>query len=439
MTQTKIPATHDERSGEPPRFRCAALAGALLLLTACQHAVREQPVDAKARIARILRDTPLVDGHNDLLIHYHACREGCPRGLDAYDIGDHVSGHTDIPRWQQGMVGAQLLNSGYIESERDLAGTLKGFAFTRAMVARYSDRMAMARTSADVRAVHATGKIAILLALEDPDRLGTDEATIRQLAAEGLRSDILAYEEPSSLADGHAGPMKFGGLSPLGSQVVRWMQRHGILVDLSHASADTARDVLDQSIAPLIFSHSSAAALCDVSRNVPDDVLRRMRGNDGIVMVSFVPEFTSRAYSDWYDAGSVYATQVLKRYNGDRAATKPFMDVWEQAHPAPPVTVADVADHVEHVRDVAGIDHVGLGSDFDGIEYTVNGLEDVSKFTNLFEELARRGWSDADLRKVAGENFLRVLNAADAVRDALLPTSQPADSAPRPKPVSADH
>ncbi|MGA9335810.1 MAG: membrane dipeptidase, partial [Rudaea sp.] len=219
----------------------------------------------------------------------------------------------------------------------------------------------------------------------------------------------------------------------------RWMQRHGILVDLSHASADTARDVLDQSIAPLIFSHSSAAALCDVSRNVPDDVLRRMRGNGGIVMVSFVPEFTSKAYSDWYDAGSVYATQVLKRYNGDRAATKPFMDAWEQAHPAPPVTVADVADHVEHVRDVAGIDHVGLGSDFDGIEYTVNGLEDVSKFTNLFEELARRGWSDADLRKVAGENFLRVLNAADAVRDALLPTSQPADSAPRPKPVSADH
>jgi membrane dipeptidase len=418
VTHIQIPNAHDERRAGPRALCYTAIACALLLLTACQHAVRQQPVDVNARVARLLRETPLVDGHNDLHIHYHACREGCPRSFDAYDIGGHVSGQTDIPRWQQGRVGAQLLNSGYLESERDLAGTLKGFAFTRAMADRYSDRVTMARTSADIRRIHATGKLAIVLALEDPDRLGTDEATIRHLAAEGLRSDILAYSEPSELADGHAGPAKFGGLSPLGSKVVRWMQQNGILVDLSHASADTMRDVLDQAIAPVIFSHSSAAALCDVSRNVPDNVLRRMRGNGGIVMVSFVPEFTSKAFSDWYDAGRVYATQLLEQYKGDRAKAKPLMDAWEKTNPAPVVTVAEVANHVEHVREVAGIDHVGIGSDFDGIDYTVSGLEDVSKFPSLLEELARRGWSDADLRKLAGENFLRVLDTADAVRDA---------------------
>lgn len=368
-----------------------------------------------ARVERVLQQTPLVDGHNDLNIHYHACRDGCPRGYDAYDIGAKVAGHSDLPRWKQGGVGAQLLNSGWIESEPGVEGTLKGFAFVREMAARYPDRVAMARTSDEVRAIHRTGRLAILIALEHPDRIGVDEETVKRLAAEGLRSDILAYDEPSVLADGHAGPAKFGGLSPLGKKVARWMQENGILVDLSHASVDTMRDVLDQAIAPVIFSHSSAAALCDVSRNVPDDVLRRLTANGGVVMVSFVPEFTSKVFSDWYDAGGVFAMGVLEKNGGNREKSRPAMDAWEKANPQPAVTVADVADHIEHVRDVAGIDHVGFGSDFDGIDFTVTELEDVSKFPNLVKELARRGWSDADLRKVAGENFLRVLDEADAV------------------------
>ena len=368
-----------------------------------------------ARVVRVLQQTPLVDGHNDLHIHYHACRKGCPRGYDDYDISKSVSGHTDLKRWKQGGVGAQLLNSGWLESEPGIVGTLKGFAFTREMATRYPDRVAMARTSAEIRAIHRSGRLALLIALENPDRISVDEATIKRLAAEGLRSDILAYDEPTALADGHAGPAKFGGLSPQGEQTVRWMQQNGILVDLSHASADTARDVLDLAIAPVIFSHSSAAALCDVSRNVPDDVLRRVTANGGIVMVSFVPEFTSKAFSDWYDAGGVFAMGVLKENGGDRAKAKGALDAWENEHPQPAVTVADVANHIEHVRDVAGIDHVGFGSDFDGIDFTVTGLEDVSKFPNLLKELARRGWSDTDLRKVAGENFLRVLDQADAV------------------------
>ncbi|MGB4859761.1 MAG: dipeptidase [Dokdonella sp.] len=400
-----------------PRFVRFALAGmAVLALVAC--AARPPASDADSvdkRVSRVLQQTPLVDGHNDLNIRYHNCRDGCPRGYDAYDIGATVAGHTDLPRWKQGGVGAQLLNSGWMASEPGIDGTLKGFAFVREMAARYPDRVAMGRTSDDVRAIHRSGRLAILIALEHPDRIGVDEATIKRLAAAGLRSDILAYDEPSVLADGHAGPVKYNGLSPLGRKVARWMQQNGILVDLSHASTDTMRDVLDQAIAPVIFSHSSAAALCDVSRNVPDDVLRRLTANGGVVMVSFVPEFTSKAFSDWYDAGGVFATGVLEKNGGNREAARVELDAWEKANPQPAVTVTDVANHVEHVREVAGIDHVGFGSDFDGIDFTVTGLEDVSKFPNLLEELARRGWSDADLRKVAGENFLRVLDAADAV------------------------
>lgn len=406
-------------SGKPAISRVVRVGTTCLIVLALAACARNPPASyaesIEARVARVLQQTPLVDGHNDLRLKYNACREGCPRGYNAYDIGTTVSGHTDLPRWKQGGVGAQLLNSGWMGSEPGLEGTLKGFAFTREMAARYPNRVAIARTSDEIRAIHSSGRLAILIALESPDRISVDEATIKRLAAEGLRSDILAYDEPSALADGHAGPAKFGGLSSQGEQTVRWMQENGILVDLSHASADTARDVLDLAIAPVIFSHSSAAALCAVSRNVPDDVLRRLTANGGIVMVSFVPEFASKAFSDWYDAGSVFAMGVLKEKGDDPEKTGAALDAWERANPQPPVTVADVANHIEHVRDVAGIDHVGFGSDFDGIDFTVNGLEDVSKFPNLLKELARRGWSDADLRKVAGENFLRVLDEADAV------------------------
>ncbi len=398
--------------------RLPVLTALIIALSAC-HGVspRSDAEAAQARVAKILRDTPMVDGHNDLIIHYRDC-EDCPRGLDAYDISGNVKGHTDLARWKKGGLGAQLLNSGWIESEPDLAGTLKGFAFTREMVARYPDRLVLARTSTEIRAAQASGRLAIVLALENQNRLGDDEASVKRLAAEGLRSNLLAYDEPSAWADGHAGPMTHGGLSPRGSAMVRWMQHNGILVDLSHAAADTMRDVLDQSIAPIIFSHSSAAALCDVSRNVPDDVLLRMRKNGGIVMVTFVPQFLRKDFSEWHDRGDARWSDLMKQNNDDQARVGPLMDAWEKENPKPSVTLADVADHIEHVRTVAGIDYVGIGSDFDGIDFTPTGLEDVSTFPGLLEELARRGWSDGDLRKLAGENFLRVLDHADAVRDA---------------------
>lgn len=373
---------------------------------------------------RLLGESTLIDGHNDLMRHYHACKDHCPRGPEAYDISSRTTGHTDIPRWRQGRLSAQLLNAGGADEDEDkptLEGSLKGLAFVRNLVALHPDDLALARNSQQVRSAGKSGRIAILLSLEHPGRLGADENTVKQLAEAGLRANILAYSGPTDLADGHEGPATHGGLSPLGRDMVRWMQRHGILVDLSHSSADTARDVLEIATAPVIFSHSSAAALCDVSRNVPDDVLRRMPLNGGIVMVSFVPEFTSPRFADWQARGDVYWESLLKRYGGDRARVDPEMERWERENPKPRVSVADVADHVEHVRRVAGIDHVGIGGDYDGIANTIQGLEDVSGYPRLFMELARRGWSDADLRKLAGENFLRVLDAADAARDGGIP------------------
>ncbi len=367
----------------------------------------------EARIARLLKAQPLVDSHNDLIINYHFCGKPCPRGVDAYDIGAGAQGETDIARWRQGGVGGQLLNAGWIAKEPGLDGTLKGLAFVRSLAARYPKDLAIAGTAAEVRALHADGRIALVLALENPGRLGTDEATVKQLAAAGVRANILAYDEPTDFADGHAGPVKHDGLSPAGVTMVGWMERYGVLVDLSHASAATARDVLDIARAPVIFSHSNAAALADVPRNVPDDVLRRLPANGGVVMVGFVPYFTTIAFDQWMKRGDTAWETLLAENGGDQSKAGPGMEVWERDNPKPPVTVADVADHIEHIRKVAGIDHVGLGADFDGIAFNVTGLEDVSSYPRLLKELARRGWSDADLAKLAGGNFLRVLSAAD--------------------------
>lgn len=391
-----------------------------LLLSALPAAARvgsTMPVDPlEVRMQALLQGVPLVDGHNDLMVHFHGCRDGCPRGLDGYAIERGAKGQTDIARWRLGGVGAQLLNAGWTDNDAPtLEGTLQGFAFARALVARHADQLVLARTSADIRAAHAAGRIAIVLSLEHAERLGRDEATVRRLAAEGLRANILAYDAPTDDADGHAGPARHGGLSPLGREMVGWMQANGILVDLSHASAETARDVLDIATAPVIFSHSNAAALCPVSRNVPDDVLRRVRANGGIVMATFVPEFVDPVFADWYERGDAHWTALMREHGRDRAKVAAPMAAWERDNPMPARPgLAAVADHVEHIRDVAGIDHVGIGGDFDGIDYTVRGLEDVSAYPRLFAELSRRGWSDADLRKLAGGNFLRVLDAADA-------------------------
>lgn len=397
----------------------------VLLLAACtstQHGVSTPAPAAtpEARVARLLREHPLVDGHNDLMGHYHACGKACPRGLEDYDIRAGASGETDLARWRAGGVGAQLLNAGWREDAPGLEGTLNGLAFARALVARHPGDLALAMSAADVRRQHAQGRIAILLALEDPRRLGRDEATVRRLAREGVRANVLAYSGPTAFADGHAGPATHGGLSAEGVDMVGWMERAGMLVDLSHASAETARDVLDVARLPVIFSHSNAAALAAVPRNVPDEVLRRLPANGGVVMVGFVPYFASKSFSDWMVRGDAHWESLLRQHGGDREKAGKDMAGWERANPPPRVGIADIADHIDHIRNVAGVDHVGIGADFDGVAFNVEGLEDVSRYPQLLVELARRGWRDEQLAKLAGGNFLRVLETADRARSALL-------------------
>jgi membrane dipeptidase len=363
------------------------------------------------RVARLLREAPLIDGHNDVMMNFVTCGNACPKRLDEYDLSSFTKGHSDLRRWKAGGVSGQFLNAGWVPGQNSLRDTLRGFDLVRSVANRFPDRVAIARSSADIRRIHASHRLALLLALEDAERLGTNEATVRSLAEAGLQYDVLAYSGPTALADGHAGPVKFGGLSPLGKLMVAWMQRNGVLVDLSHASSDTARDVLDQSIAPVLFSHSSAASICNVSRNVPDDVLRRLPENGGLVMVSFVPQFTTQAFADWFSTRASYIEEMNQKTPLESEREEKLAK-WQRDHKPPPVEIEDVIAHIQHIRAVAGVDHVGLGGDFDGISFTIEGLNDVSTYPVLLEGLVARGWTDQDLKKLMGGNMMRVMDAA---------------------------
>lgn len=377
----------------------AALSGAVLARTA-------EPSPNPA--------TPIVDGHNDLFIHYMDCK-ACPRDFTSYDISKATDGDTDIPRLRKGQIGAVLLN--VFHSGRTTKDTLESFDFLRRLVARYSADLEIANTANDVVRIHQSGRIAIIPTIEGANRLENSPMMVRTLHRLGLRAVTLAYST-NDLADGSDDKPRHNGLSELGRAIVQEMQRTGVLVDLAHVSKETMHDVLDVSIAPVIFSHSSARALVDVPRNVPDDVLRRLPSNGGIVMVSFVPYFTSRKHAEWLAAqdrlSSELADGVKTGALSETEADKRWAS-WPNANPEPVVTVPEVADHIDHVRRVAGIDHVGLGSDFDGISHKIKGLEDVSMFPRLLEELRRRGWTEGDLDKLKGGNFLRVMRTAEKV------------------------
>ena len=404
-----------------PRARLIAAALVVIASSAqAPPAAAQQPAPSAADIARArraLRATPLTDGHNDLpwRIRRDPAR---PRDVEAYDLRRPTPGHTDIARLRRGMVGAQFW-SVYIPGDVRDSGyarmQLEQIDIARRVVARYPEAFELATTEAGVRRAVRRGRIASLLGMEGGHAIENSLGALRAYYDLGVRYMTLTHNVTLDWADAAVDTQRHDGLAPFGEEVVREMNRLGMLVDLSHVSPATMSDALNVTQAPVIFSHSSARALCDVPRNVPDSILARLPRNGGVVMITFVPQFISPAVAAHAEAAQRHAAIVASRLANDAAGVEREMTAWLAANPAPRATLSQVADHIEHVRRVAGVDHVGIGSDFDGIDATIQGLEDVATFPALFAELARRGWSEGDLRKLAGENVLRALARAEAV------------------------
>jgi membrane dipeptidase len=357
--------------------------------TAAASLPAQAPSAADQRTAeRALRAAPIFDGHNDLpwVIRTDSIARMDPA---LYDLRTRTRGHTDIPRLRAGRVGAQFW-SVYIPGDYADSGyarvQLEQIDIARRVIDRYPDVFELARTAADVSRIQRRGRIASFLGMEGGHAIENSLGALRTYREMGVAYMTLTHNVTTDWADAGNDTARHGGLTPFGREVVREMNRLGMLVDLSHASDAVMSNALDETAAPVIFSHSSARALTDVRRNVPDSILRRLPANGGVVMVTFVPGFVSQEVAD----------------HGDRPNR-------------PRATLVQVADHIEHIRRVAGLAHVGIGGDFDGISTVPVGLEDVSTYPALFAELARRGWSERELRMLSAENILRVMRQAEAV------------------------
>ena len=365
------------------------------------------------RAAQLLSEVPLLDGHNDLP---WALRDaGC--GLDGADLSQPVSfTHTDLPRLAAGGVGAQFWSvyvPATLAGEAAVAATLEQIDLVQRMISSYPDQLELALTAEDVQRIFAAGRVASLLGAEGGHSIASSMGVLRALYALGVRYLTLTHNANVAWADSATDEPAAGGLTEFGRAVVREMQRLGMLADLSHVSPATMSDTLDIAEAPVIFSHSSARALCEHPRNVPDDILARLPGNGGVCMVTFVSSFVSPECWAWERD----LTAELERRGADPWELPVRGRVRRElvaARPLPRATLAQVADHIEHIRDVAGVDHVGLGGDFDGTDQLPDGLEDVSCYPVLFAELIRRGWTEEDCRKLAGGNILRVMREAAA-------------------------
>jgi membrane dipeptidase len=414
--------------GHPGPMR--GTANGVLGLLLCVPLAALGAVDYHHRVEQVLQRTPLVDGHNDLPWEI---RDRFKSDLAAVDLkadtahlplSDGQSAlMTDIPRLRAGYVGGQFW-SVWIPTEMKgfeaVQTTLEQIDLVKRMTARYPDDLEMAYTAADVRRIHQSHRIASLIGIEGGHQINNSLAVLRQMYDAGARYMTLTHTMNTAWADSATDKPVHHGLTPFGIEVVREMNRLGMMVDLSHVSPETMRAALAATEAPVIFSHSSARALDDHPRNVPDDILRSVAANGGVVMVNFAPGYVSDARNRWDADQAAEQTRFnsppyVGLYIGQPERAKAALEAWEQTHPRPVTTLAQVADHIDHIRSVAGIDHVGLGSDFDGIGDAPVGLEGADRYPMLLEELMRRGWTDADIAKVAGENVLRVMAAAEKV------------------------
>lgn len=375
----------------------------------------------------------IFDGHNDLPMRLREWHGSSVAGLER----ERPPLHTDLPRLRAGGVGAQFW-SVFVPSDlpepRAVVDTLEQIDLVHRMAAAYPEDLEIARTAADVERIMAAGRIASLIGVEGGHSLAGSLGVLRALARLGVRYVTLTHNDHTGWADSAAQPPAVGGLTAQGRAIVREMQRIGVLVDLSHVATETMHAALDEAVAPVIFSHSGARAVTDHPRNVPDDVLSRLPGNGGVIGLTFVSPFVCAALNEWQEAATAEWERLglppdpwtwprAPRPGEDPAAVpvtwpvdvsaEPAFRAWLAAHPKPVATVGQVADHVEHAREVAGVNHLGIGGDYDGTPEVPPALADVSKYPRLLDELRDRGWADAELRKLASGNMLRVLHEAD--------------------------
>ena len=382
---------------------------------ATQRAVSD-PVDSSLEQARtLLAEHPLIDGHNDLAWEV---REQVGYDFDRLDIAQVLATtNTDLPRLRSGGVGAQFWSvfvPSTLQGDTAVVATLEQVDAVHQMIDRYRGDLVLARTADEVEAATASGRIASLLGAEGGHSIGCSLGALRMMHALGVRYLTLTHNDNTPWADSATDRPVAGGLTAFGREVVREMNRLGMMVDLSHVAPTTMRAALDATEAPIIFSHSSALALCDTPRNVPDDVLAGLPGNGGTCMVTFVPEFVSPATAAWRVEAAAAATHVGVDAS-DFVAFQRFSTSWSEQHPKPDATIAQVVGHLEHVREVAGIDHIGIGGDYDGTDTFPVGLGDVSGYPRLVAALIERHWSRDDLGKLVRENTLRVMRDVEAV------------------------
>ena len=378
-----------------------------------------QPMPASAdrdRIVGLLRAAPLIDGHNDLLWALREAREADPpEMLDPAEPCPSLQ--TDFPRLEAGALGGQFW-SVYVASdlpEHEAATrTFEQIEALHELTARHPDRLELAHTADDVERIAASGKVASMIGVEGGHCIASSLGVLRALARTGAGYMTLTHNDDTPWADSATGEHPHGGLTAFGEQVVRELNRLGVLVDLSHVSDDTMRHAIDVSEAPVLFSHSSARTIADVTRNVPDDVLEMVGRTGGVVMVTFVPEFLTAEGAAVNRAGWAEARRLRAEHPDDPARVTAAVDAWFAEHDVA-ATVADVADHVDHVRGVAGVDAIGVGGDFDGAETMPVGLDDVAGYPALFAELEDRGYTDDELMRIAGRNVLRLMRAAERV------------------------
>jgi membrane dipeptidase len=370
----------------------------------------------RERIADLLRSAPLIDGHNDLVWALRKARE---KG-ESPDVGVSVpSFHTDLPRLERGGVRGQFWSvyvpSDLVDPHAAVTMTLEQIDTLFGLVRSHPDRLELARTADDVERIAATGRVASLIGVEGGQSIGSSLGALRILAGLGAGYLTLTHNDDTPWADSGTGEGAHGGLTEFGENVVRELNLLGMLVDLSHVSPDTMRQAIEVSRAPVLFSHSNARALCDVPRNVPDDVIERVGRTGGVICATFVPWFLTAEGAEASDAEWREIRRLRAEHPDDPDLVRAAVEEMEETQPTPASSIRDVADHIDHIRDVAGVDHVGVGSDFDGLSGMPDGLEDVSTYPALFAELADRGYADADLVKIAGGNVLRLMRAAEQV------------------------